>query len=490
MSDMSEKKMRSGHKHKPVVAIVQQENEYKAVEVTQDGLGAAVVWTRSTLASQKRLADFAGECGLGVGAAVPCGPSGDRAAVAGVDSTGIVFYRFEVPAVKEQELASMVRLQAEARLPLPADKMEMAWRLGAVRNGQVNVTVASARKERLEGFIGEVRSFAPTRILLNCEGLVKVWRMYFSGNDEPAVVVSIGERHIQVCLAEQGRLVNAVSLDMGTQDFSSAYGLVEERDVFDRFAQDMTSILGFFGCAKPSDIPVYVLSGGDAMITEVVGCLAGAGLRAVEALPETEKLAEEGRLSASDLYEYRAAIGVASMVADGDEDALDIFENLYLLAGRKVRRPWYYSLKVSVAAAAVMALLTAGVFYWADVAADKRLGTLAEKASFKELLERQRLIKAVATQRPDLLEVLSELNSVESQGIMLNSFEFVRGQRITIRGQSPGLDQPFSFEKALQGKKSIQEPRAGSPSKDAKGDKYEFSLTFDHGMFTKKTGRR
>jgi len=484
-----------------VIAVVQEENKLKALELCKQGTVFELLWTKSSDASQINLPRFAAECGLSAGHIAQTEKGRDKIAVVGFDSTGVVFYRISVPAVREEELGAMVRLQAESRLPLPAEQMEVVWRADRVQDGQVSVTVAAARKEQLQGFVEKVRGFEPAKILLHCEGVVKAWREFFSGNDEPAVIVSIGERNTQVCLAERGRLINAVSLDIGMGDFSTAGSVAEQTETTERFAQDMRSVLELFrygevphpqenvgGDSVIAVLPVFVLSDGSSVMESTVSCLVSAGLNARTALPDIQKLRAGAELSAEDVYEYRVPIGLASMALEGRTEELNIFERLYKPAEEELKRRWYYWPKVTGAIAVVMLALLVAVLYAVDVAELNRWrGSEAEK-DCSLLVQRYKLIRTVSTQRPDLLGLLNEINSSGSKGIMLDSFYFKKGRPVSISGQAEKAEQLYKFEKNLQDRKFIRNVKM-TYSKEPKGDKLNFTLTFDYKSFTEKKSR-
>jgi hypothetical protein len=74
-------------------------------------------------------------------------------------------------------MASIVRMQTESLLPLPADQIEVAWRSSPGTNGNVEISIAAARREYLQKFSGSVRDFRPGHILLSCE-MAKTQRLF------------------------------------------------------------------------------------------------------------------------------------------------------------------------------------------------------------------------------------------------------------------------------------------------------------------------
>jgi len=97
-------------------------------------------------------------------------------------------------------------------------------------------------------------------------------------------------------------------------------------------------------------------------------------------------------------------------------------------------------------------------------------------------VRRQGLIKTVARQRQktDLLELLNRINSVEGNGIMLDSLEFKQGKPVTVSGQAPGAEQLYKFQESLLSKKGIRNVRIQSAPQDTKSKKLRFTMSFDY----------
>lgn len=479
------------------VAIAQEDGKLKAVEIRRREGGFEILWAKSSETGDRELGLFAAECGLvrrssgGLPAHDTGGADGDKTVVVGYNSAGVAFYRICVPAIKEKEIAAIVRMQAETLLPLPPEQVELAWRAGGVRDNEVTITIAAARRERLQEFVENVRGLEPGKILLDCEGVVAAWRTLFGGNEsgKGGVVVSMSARSTQVCLAEDGRLSNAAVLDMGVDDLSAA---AEQTETTEGFVQDMRSLLELFGSAEPGELPVFVLSDGGDTIKSIVSSLRSAGLDARAAEPSTEKLGTGGEISAQELYEYRVSIGLALMGLEEGAEELNIFERLYRPSGEEKKRYWIYSPKVAGVVAAVMLVMLVIVSYAMDVAGpgaiEKRVRASVSDADMNLLLERQKLIRTVATERADLLELINYVNSSGGKGILLDSVQFKKGQPVSVTGQADNPDLLYKFQENLLTKKGIKGVEIQTATKDPKGDKFKFTITFHYKNFTTKKG--
>jgi hypothetical protein len=338
-----------------------------------------------------------------------------------------------------------------------------------------------------------VRSVEPNRILLDCGGIIKVWREFFSGSGENAAVVSVGSRSTLVCLAEDGRLINAVSLDIGLKDFSALEGSAEQTETAERLAQDMRSVLELFGCVEPTELPIFVLSDGSSAMRAVVSCLASAGLKAEAALPKIQRSETQGRLSVQDVYEYRVPIGLGLCAFQTRAEQLNIFERLYTPAVEEGKKRWLYSPKMAGVVAAVMLVVLLVVIYLVDVASlnaiERHLKGPGVGTSGSLHVQRQKLIKTVALQRPNVLQLMSEINASGAEGVMLDSLHFKKGRAVTISGRVQNAEQLYKFQKSLLDNKGINEVKIQKTAKDSKSGKLTFTITFHYKNFTKKTSR-
>jgi hypothetical protein len=483
LNDMNDSDTNVGAR-KSVVAIVKEDGRLKGVELRKRGGATEILWAKSAESTDADWQSFAAECGLSVKSAADGIADGDKTVVIGFGSAGTVFHRTSMPPVEEQEIESIVKLQAETRLPLPADQTELAWRADPVHNGQVGVTMVVARKDLLQGFVREVRSLDPTKILLDCEGIIKAWRTVFSEHEKEAVVVSMGARSTQVCLAQDGRLSNAVILDLGLEDLSgeapaeqsettdkialdmgidsfSAKAGEGQTEAAERFTRDMRSVMDLFGFAAPAQVPVFVLSDDSAVYVSVVSSLRSAALNARVVLPNVRTLAAEGESGVEWIYNYRAAIGLGLMAIEERTDELNIFKNVYSRFEEKETKHWLYSPKVAGAIACVMLLALAIVCYSLDMKSPKSImqrleaSTSGAKTDLDTLVQRQRLIKMVARERPDILALLRLVNDCGEKGVVLDSVFFKKDQKVTVTGQVQSNDQLYKFQENLDKHKDV-----------------------------------
>ncbi len=478
-----EKTARTAHS---VVAAAREDARFKAVEVRkQDGV-VEILWARSLPADSRTWTDFAAACGFAT-SADGRGESQRKypASVVGLDSTGVAFYRISVPTVGADEMAAIVRMQAESLLPLPSDQIEVAWRTTPSTNGKIDITIAAARGEYLLRFADSVRSFRPNDILLSCEGTARAWRDFFSDREREALIASLGAENTQVCLVQNGLVTHAAVLDTGMNHLASSNDDAAPGQVMERFAQDMRTILGTFGWNESSDWPVLVLSDGTEVIDRVVESLSAAGLHARATTPRAHNVRMPSGFEMRHVYEYRVPLGLAMAALETPTQTLDLFERIKESDERKAKSIWN-SVVLAGAAAAVMLVLLLIVWRSVDVSLAKRLDTQMADPNFQAARQRQVLLKTVARHRPDILQLLADLSAGQNAGIALDSLYFKKGQAVTIMGQAGNMDQMYTFQDGLREQRGIADVEIPNATRDPKTKKIKFTMTFHYKNYTKK----
>jgi hypothetical protein len=315
---------------------------------------------------------------------------------------------------------------------------------------------------------------------------VKIWSCFFGGSEKSAVVASIGATSTNVCLVEAGSMSNAAIVDIGFDDLRAESSEASPA-VMERFVQDTRNVLGLFGIKKTADVGVYFLSCGNgeaaepddesAIIKAIVSSMADGGLN-VKIADLSNPLSS--RLSVKDgrqLYDYRVPTGLALAAIDGDE-TLGLFDSLCRPAGERQKTPFLSSLRKVLTAAGLMLAGAIFLFYLLDVAAAGRLDALKEKMNYDTLVEKQKLTEIIAGLRPDVLELLSVLNSVNVNGIVMDGFDFKKGQPVKITGTVSGADQLYQFQERLSEKKDIKDVKIQSAPEDEKTKRLKFTITF------------
>jgi Tfp pilus assembly protein PilN len=473
-----------------VIAAAKDDAQFKAVEVRKQDNVVEVLWTRSLPADGQTWTAFAAACGIAPGRdGHDKAPRKHAASVVGLDSTGVAFYRVTAPVVEQQEMASIVRMQAESLLPLPPDQIEVAWRATPSTNGNVDITIAAARREYLHKFAGSVHDFHPGRIVLSCEGIAKAWQSLFSDRQREALLVSIGAQNTQVCLVQDGLVAQAAVLGTGIAHLVSPGDPTAETQLADAvewFAQDLRTVLGSFGWSEAMPWPILVLSDGGQVIRRIAEALNEAGIPAKISVPEARNLRLPSGFKMQDIYDYRTPLGLSLIALEKPSGVLNLFERIAEEEEQeKATSAWRSVILAGAIAAAAMIALIATV-YLTDVAGANRWTALVARPDFEAARQHQALLKTVARHRPDVLDLLTTLNAGKNDGIVLDSLHFKKGQVVTVIGQAGNTEQMWGFEKNLRAQKDLTNVVIVNPTQDNKTKKVKFTITFSYKGFSKK----
>ena len=398
--------------------------------------------------------------------------------VGGFDSGRAAFYRIEVPGVKSEQMDSLVRMQAEAMLPLPIEQMELAWRSHRIGEGKAEVTIAAARLNQLERYQREMEAYRPQRIYLSGEAVVRVWRELFGGGEEPSVVLYVGPQNTHMCLSKGGRLIHALSSDIGQAEL-----LREGADEasLQRLIQDVRHGLDLFGGqVKGKGLELLCPEG---VSLEPMG--ARLGRMGVEV---RSRQADKGRLKLSEsvaseeMYGYLVPIGLGMMALKEDGEELDLFARWLNAAKEGKTKRRLPSLKVTGPLAAIM-LIGFCIVYGTIITArlEGRLESLQiadPNINVVELEREQAIKKYIAPQRVDLLDLLQTITDCGPKDVMMDGIHYQKGQPVSITAHTKNQDKIFDFREALQ--KHFSTVRVQNPAFDKEKKATKFTLTFEY----------
>lgn len=473
-----------------VIAAIKDDTQFKAVELRAQDDEVEILWARAVSSDDCNWSDFAVQCGVARDADVK-GRSHRRdiISVVGLDSTAVAFYKIAAPAVSEEETASIVKMQVESLLPLPAEQIEVAWRTTKSTDGKMDVTMAAARCDHLERFFDSVRDWRPRHILLSCEGMTQAWQRLFTERERQAAVLSIGQRHTQICLVREGRVVHAAVLDIGMSDLLSAGKYAETRgtaEATERFALDVRTVLDSFGEEVSSLWPIFVLSGGGDQIDRVVASLNAAGLLARVSLPGIGGIKVPADFEPDGIYQYRAPLGLGLLALKEPSDRLDLFKGMIADQAEVGVKRAGYSVIIAAVVAVLMLIAMIVTSYAVDKSRDSHYRNLLAQTDLEQARQRQSLLKTVAQNRPDLLQLLADINAGQNNGIVLDSLHFKKGQPVTLTGQADNEEQLWTFQRNLASRKGVDGIEPSNVSLDSKTKKVRFTITFQYKGYTKK----
>jgi len=137
-------------------------------------------------------------------------------------------------------------------------------------------------------------------------------------------------------------------------------------------------------------------------------------------------------------------------------------------------------------ATSVMLIVLLLTVYFTDVASAKRWDAMARQPEFQASLQQQSLVKTVARNRPDMLELLTLINAGQNEGVVLDAFQFKKGQAVSVTGQADNMEQMWKFQANLREHKELKDAEIVNNARDSKTKKIKFTIAFQYKEFSKK----
>ncbi|MCH7917296.1 MAG: hypothetical protein IIC50_04845 [Planctomycetes bacterium] len=481
-----------------VVVLAKSETSLQAVEVRAKAGGIEMVWAKSGDPTDTWLS-FARQCELVTTGGIPKKRPSKRAVALCVESIGVAFQEFTIPAVGSQETEAMVRMQAETRLPLPIEQMDIAWRTRPGTAGQCSVILAAARKGLLQSVADQLHQINPTEMVLEAEALVALWKHLCPRQAMDPVLIDVTSRRTLICNVAEGSLVHATVMDVGWADVEPSLRPRDEQEQegqspealspFELFVQDLREILSGYG-SEAGARPVYVSTDTPEQMNLLAESLDAQGLSVAPLQPDQERLVTHSESDTLDLiFEYRLALGAALACLDSDTQRLRLFDRYCAAPAQDAKRRRSITTGVAaVVALLAMAIMLAGL-YGIDVVKAQRLEELTQGADLRQILQEKAHQKEIARRRLNVPALLQEMGAAEGSGIVLDSLHFKEGQAIKVEGRADQEKQLHTFQEGLLGQRGIDKVILTRSSFNKKTKKFEFTLTFHYKTFTLKSAK-
>lgn len=400
--------------------------------------------------------------GLEAGAAV------DGALV--VSGSSLATFRLEVPDVRNSQLASIIRMQVEAKLPIAADQIRLAWRSDGSKGKGRACTVIAGRGSRYDSPMLAARRAGLTAAVPDWEAAARAWGLD-AGMTGRKVVLHLRKTSTAAMLIEEGRLLDAVNLDAGLDDFGRA---AESGEKLQLYVHDLWNTLARFGAAQLPEVLVAAREHGEA----IAALLKESGIESRAAWP-TLPLGV-GADPDDDPRDYIEAIGGAVLAMGPAAERLDLMAAHPDL--QPARKP-LVTMRTAVALAA--AVIAAVIFLVAARKFDEAAYAKLQDDRIAQLVRVQDLRKMVAKERPDMLDLLTKINESLQSGMLLESFNFQKGKPVTISSFASSYEQAYKFQAELGTKTGISEVKMLDPTFDERRNRVNFKVTLVYYGFSK-----
>jgi hypothetical protein len=398
----------------------------------------------------------------------------DVEVAAGVDSSSLRYLNIQIPVVDEKQRHGLLKTQAEAKLPLSADQMSLAWQTH--QNGRgLHCRTAVIRKQLLQSILSQsdrIGTICPEAV-----GLAAVWKRYSRSGHQRGILLYRREKDILSAFVQDGHIQSSSVIDADGADLrdGSPAGLL---------MHDIQAELEIIESETREKMPVVILSEtpADEFLSQLCAHIQDGGRTCeIEYLQDVQNsasvtemealgLALEAKAGAPIDFDFRA---VEQIGQSAQEDTK---------AGLGLRKAILITL--------ALLILVLASSYWKtkkDVALmDKVMSSSHEDLTVQQVLDEQSYRETIARARPDLIDLFTRIQKCQ-KNILLDTLEFEKGKPVKLTATAQSYDAAFEFQKELeaQNKNVIKSAQLLEPRKDAKGEKVRFTLTFQYLNFSK-----
>ncbi len=399
--------------------------------------------------------------------------------VIGLDSSQLRYVDISLPPVESGLLPQLIRTQAEARLPLDSDRLQLAWRVSAAAQGY-ECTVAAARWDAAEAALGRLslngRLFA---LVPDAVGFAHLMPRIFAAARRPCIVLRRRTDGIAMIRLDEAGVVRSAVIHAEPSD-------ILERPVL--VMQDLQIELESMAEKQARQILVTIWPGDDPFLHRAAEALKRDGWP-VEALTPDRDAMKQARLDdAQDAGGHLLdASGLALLGLTETEPAFDFMRSRQLSQTAQDAALHRKKRLRTVAAIAVLAVLSLAVGYWSLLLETQQLRRELEVqvdgVKAQTILQQQAYQEAVARARVDMIALLEAIQD-SRDGILLDSIEFEQGKPVKLVAVAGGYEQVYGFQKRLEDKDGVNQVRLIDPRLDERTRQVRFTLQFHYQHFT------
>lgn len=391
---------------------------------------------------------------------------------AAADTAQVGFYPFAVPLVEGPKLEVFISAQAEAVIPMPLTQAAFTWRIvqqdSAVQRGFLCAVRRSYVQELMGLAVGRVGSILP-----DVTGLARAWAAMFESTSQPALLIQLRRHHCILALCEQEKLIRAAAADWDGPSITT-------------LLRDLPSLLETLQVS--SSIPFYI-TGLESEAKALCEALTNAGKTTFLWRISENKIHALGLTTApAEVLDCPQAAGLALAAMDGESPEFDFIRRPKTQTDAVVAWDKKALIRSLSIAAAVLFLFLAVSYRTAQKeirAIQQALTAAHQDTTGEKIIARQQMRERIAKARPDVQELLTTLNTCAGNDILVDSFNFKKGQPVRIVAKTGSFERVYAFQKKLQECSGISGVKLISPTMDEKKKQVQFTMTFAYRNFSR-----
>lgn len=220
-------------------------------------------------------------------------------AVAALPESEIATKVISMPKMKEEELAAVLKFEAEAFVPFPLNEANLDFQVVAEEEGQMRVMLAAAPKKIVDKYL---KVFSLANIIprvLETE-IMPLLRAVVPPDFPPCLVIDLGAKTCDLVIVERGSifftrsiptagaaftraLASTLSLEeMQAEEYKKTFGLGEGLEnkiqkgllpLLEVVTREMKKMIQFYAGERKKEIKKIILSGGSAGLPQMASLL-------------------------------------------------------------------------------------------------------------------------------------------------------------------------------------------------------------------------
>jgi hypothetical protein len=393
------------------------------------------------------------------------------------DTSQTGFYPISIPAVEGIKQESLIAAQAEAIVPMPLTQSVYSWRVAQRDSAMQHGFLSVIRR----GYFQELAGLAcgkPGSMMPDATGLVRAWSAMYESSPQRCLLIQIRRRHCILALCEQEKLIRAAAMDW--EDNPGAIGML---------VGDLRNLMETLDIAASVSLHI---TGPDSQTQMLCNEMKAIGRSVSLWKLSRDKLHTLGLTAAlsSEVLQCPQAAGVALAAIDEQAGEYDMIRKPVTKSSSQVVIDKRLYLRGLTWAAVFLAVFLF-ILFWTTQrevrAIQQVLARTYEGTTGQKILTRQQMRERFAKSRPDMLELLTILNTCAGNNVTIDTFNFKKGQpvRLTAKTNSNSYERVYAFDKKLKEQSGISGVKLISPTLDEKKRQVSFTLTFNYKNFSK-----
>jgi hypothetical protein len=393
----------------------------------------------------------------------------------GADTAQTGFYSFSIPMMEGPKQESLIAAQAEAVVPMSLAMTMYSWRMVRKDSAMQHGFLSVVRRGYFQELAG-LASGRPGSMMPDATGLVRGWSAMYESIPQRCLLIQVRKRHCILAVCEQEKLIRAAAMDWDDNPGAVRMLVGDLLNLMETL--DITPSVPFYITGKESQAQM--------LCTEMKAIGRNASLW--KSSPDKLRGLGLSPAPGSEVLHCPQAAGLVLAAMDEEPGEYDLIRKPVTKSSSQVVIDKRLLLRGLIWAAVFLAVFLM-VSFWTtrrEVRAIQQvLAQSYEDSTGDKILTRQQMRDRFAKSRPDMLELLTILNTCAGNDVMIDTFNFKKGQPVRLNAKTNSYESVYAFDKKLKEQSGISGVKLISPTMDEKKRQVSFTLTFIYKNFSR-----